>query len=112
MDDWFEIANVDDVTFIAVSDGAGSKSFRELVQESLAKASVGYLVSAYGKMLSDIPTLREALKQELSSNECMEACGRIAGLVQKSVIQAWEAVEAAFYSRATDPAYSKVLKES
>ena len=109
-DDWFEIANVDDVTFIAVSDGAGSKKFSRIGARESCKASVGYLVSAYGKMLSDIPTLREALKQELSSNECMEACGRIAGLVQKSVIQAWEAVEAAFYSRATDPAYSKVLK--
>ena len=109
-DDWFEIANVDDVTFVAVSDGAGSKKFSRIGARESCKASVGYLVSAYGKMLSDIPTLREALKQELSSNECMEACGRIAGLVQKSVIQAWEAVEAAFYSRATDPAYSKVLK--
>ncbi|MDO4176838.1 MAG: PP2C family serine/threonine-protein phosphatase [Bacillota bacterium] len=109
-DDWFEIANVDDVTFIAVSDGAGSKKFSRIGARESCKASVGYLVSAYGKMLSDIPTLREALKQDLSSNECMEACGRIAGLVQKSVIQAWEAVEAAFYSRATDPAYSKVLK--
>lgn len=109
-DDWFEIANVDDVTFIAVSDGAGSKKFSRIGARESCKASVGYLVSAYGKMLSDIPTLREALKQKLSSNECMEACGRIAGLVQKSVIQAWEAVEAAFYSRATDPAYSKVLK--
>lgn len=109
-DDWFEIANVDDVTFIAVSDGAGSKKFSRIGARESCKASVGYLVSAYGKMLSDIPTLREALKQELSSNECMEACGRIAGLVQRSVIQAWEAVEAAFYSRATDPAYSKVLK--
>ena len=108
-DDWYEIANVDDVTFIAVSDGAGSKKFSRIGARESSKASVGYLVSAYGKMLSEIPTLREALKQELSSNECMEACGRIASLVQKSVIQAWEAVEAAFYSRATDSAYSKVL---
>lgn len=109
-DDWFEIANIEDVTFIAVSDGAGSKKFSRIGARESCKASVGYLVSAYGKMLSDIPTLREALRQDLSSNECMEACGRIAGLVQKSVIQAWEAVEAAFYSRATDPAFSKVLK--
>ncbi len=108
-DDWFEIANVDDVTFLAVSDGAGSKKFSRIGARESCKAAVGYLVSAYGKMLSDIPALREALKQELSSSECMEACGRIAGLVQKSVIQAWEAVEAAFYSRATDPAYAKVL---
>lgn len=109
-DDWYEIANADDVTFIAVSDGAGSKKFSRIGARESCKASVGYLVSAYAKMLSEVPSLRDALKQELSSTECMEACGRIASLVQRSVIQAWEAVEAAFYSRATDPAYSKVLK--
>ena len=108
-DDWYEVANVDDVTFIAVSDGAGSKKFSRIGARESCKAAVGYLVSAFGTMLSEFPALREALKQELSSNACMEACGRIAGLVQKSVIQAWEAVEAAFYSRATDPAYSKIL---
>ncbi len=111
-DDWYEIANVDDVMFIAVSDGAGSKKFSRIGARESCKASVGYLVSAYRKMLSEIPALREALRQELSSAACMEACGRIAGLVQKSVIQAWGAVEAAFYSRAMNPAYSQILKRS
>lgn len=111
-DDWYEIANVDDVTFIAVSDGAGSKKFSRIGARESCRASVGYLVSAYGKLVSEVPTLREALKQELSSKVCMEACGRIACLVQKSVIQAWKAVEAAFYSRATNPAYSKILKRN
>lgn len=109
-DDWYEIANVDDVTFIAVSDGAGSKRFSRIGARESCKASVGCLVNTYGKMISEIPTLREAVKRELSSAECMEACGRIAGLLQKAVIQACEAVEAAFYSRATDPAYSEILK--
>ena len=111
-DDWYEIANVGDVTFIAVSDGAGSKKFSRIGARESCKASVGYLVNAYGKMLAEIPDLRNALKQELSNPACMEACGRIANLVQKSVIQAWEAVEAAFYSRASDPAYAKVLKRN
>lgn len=111
-DDWFEIANVDDVTFAAVSDGAGSKKFSRIGARESCRAAVGYLVSTYGKMLSETPGLRDALKRELSSRECMEACGKIAGLVQRSVIQAWEAVEAAFYSRATDPAYSRILKRN
>ena len=40
-DDWFEIANVDDVTFIAVSDGAGSKKFSRIGARESCKASVG-----------------------------------------------------------------------
>ena len=111
-DDWYEVANSDDVTFIAVSDGAGSKKFSRIGARESCRASVGYLVNAYGKLLTEAPTIRDALRQELSSPECMDACGRIAGLVQKSVVQAWEAVEAAFYSRATDPSYSKLLKRS
>ena len=111
-DDWYEFANVEDVTFLAVSDGAGSKKFSRIGARESCKASVGYLVNAYGKMLAEVPGLRDALRQDLSSQACMEACGRIAGLVQRSVIQAWEAVEAAFYSRATDPAYAKVLKRN
>lgn len=111
-DDWYEIANVDDVTFIAVSDGAGSKKFSRIGARESCRASVGYLVNAYGKMTVENPAIRDALKQELSSAACMEACGKIASLVQNSVIQAWEAVEAAFYSRATNPAYSKLLKRN
>ncbi len=111
-DDWYEVANVDDVTFIAVSDGAGSKKFSRIGARESCRASVGFLVNAYSKLQSDAPTIRESLKQELSNPACMEACGKVASLVQQSVIQAWEAVEAAFYSRATDPAYARVLKRS
>lgn len=111
-DDWYEIGNVEDVTFIAVSDGAGSKKFSRIGARESCRASVGYLVSAYEKLLREVPTIRDALKQELSSAAGMEACGRIASLVQKSVIQAGEAVETAFYSRVTDPAYSKLLRRS
>lgn len=39
----------------------------------------------------------------------MDACGVLAGIVQQSVMKAIEAVEAAYYSRAADPAYSKAL---
>lgn len=111
-DDWYEIANVDDVTFVAVSDGAGSKKFSRIGARESCKASVGYLVNAYGKLRSDSPSVLNALIQDLSSTEGMEACGKIAGIVQQSVIQAWGAVESAFYSRATNPAYSKVLKRN
>lgn len=111
-DDWYEIANMDDVTFIAVSDGAGSKKFSRIGARESCRASVGYLATAYGRLLAENPAIRDALGQELSSEACMEACGKIAGLVQRSVVQAREAVEAAFYSRAADPVYTGLLKRN
>jgi len=109
-DDWYEVAYVEDVTFIAVSDGAGSKKFSRIGARESCKAAVGYLVSAFEQMIFEEPVLRQNLAVNLSDPVCMEACGKIAALVQKAVIQAREAVEAAFYSRAADPAYSAILK--
>lgn len=111
-DDWYEVANVGDVIFIAVSDGAGSKKFSRIGARESCKASVGYLTNSYSVLQSEIPTIRETLGQDLSNPGCMEACGKIASIVQQSVIQAREAVEAAFYSRATDPAYAGILKRN
>lgn len=111
-DDWYEIANVDDITFIAVSDGAGSKKFSRIGARVSCKTAVGYLVNSYTKLASEVPEIRDYLKQELTSTICMNACGKIAELIQKAVIQAREAVEAALYSRAGDLAYSKLLKRN
>lgn len=109
-DDWYEAANVGDVTFLAVSDGAGSRKFSRIGARESCRAAVGYLVTAYGKLLPEAPAIRGSLEQDLTSEACMEACGRIAELVQQAVRQARSAVEAAFYARAADPAYARILK--
>lgn len=111
-DDWFEVAGSGDVTFLAVSDGAGSKKFSRIGARESCKAAVGYLANQFGALTAAVPTLREDLKNDIQDVKCREACGRIAMLVQNAVLQAWDAVEAAFYSRATDAAYSDVLKRS
>ena len=42
----------------------------------------------------------------------MDSCRTVAGLVQQAVVKAYEAVEAAYYTRSTDPAYARTLGRS
>ena len=108
-DDWYEVANYERITFIAVSDGAGSKKFSRIGARESCKAAIGFLVSSFEKLFTGKPELKEHLTLALTDSKCMEACGVLAGIVQQSVIKAHEAVEAAFYSRKTNPEYEKVL---
>ena len=108
-DDWYEVASLEKITFVAVSDGAGSKKFSRIGARESCRASVGYLVKTVEQLFADKPEIRTNLSLDLSDKKCMDACGMLAGIVQNSVIQAYEAVEAAYYSRSTDPAYSKTL---
>lgn len=108
-DDWYEVASYERMTFIAVSDGAGSKKFSRIGARESCKAAVGFLVSSFEKLFSDRPELRNNITLSLAEPKCMEACGILANTVQQSIIKAREAVEAAFYSRKTNPEYEKVL---
>ncbi len=108
-DDWYEVANYERITFIAVSDGAGSKKFSRIGARESCKAAIGFLVSSFEKLFADKPELKEHLTLALTDAKCMEACGILAGVVQQSVIKAHEAVETAFYSRKTNMEYEKVL---
>ncbi len=108
-DDWYEVANYKDITIVAVSDGAGSKKFSRIGARESCKSSVGYLVKTFEEQFKNNPDLYNNLMLKLSEPKCMEACGLVAGIVQQSVIKAYEAVEATFYSRSVDLEYEKVL---
>ncbi len=109
-DDWYETAHYGDITFIAVADGAGSKKFSRVGARESCRAAVGYLVKTFGETLAAQPSLREAAALPLADATCIQACGTLARVVQQSVVKAGAAVEAAYYSRAADPAYTAVLK--
>lgn len=108
-DDWFETACFEDATFIAVSDGAGSKRFSRVGAKASCKAAVGYLVRTFSAALAGNPNLREDLRLPMDNGKCVDACTALAQMVQQSVVKAYEAVEAAYYSRVTDPAFRAVL---
>ncbi len=109
-DDWFETANYEDITIAAVSDGAGSKKLSRIGARDSCRAAVGYLVRAFKECFSTGSELRTDLALELSDTGFINACGTLAGIVQKSVEKAYNAVETACFSRALDENYEKVLK--
>ena len=108
-DDWFEAANYEHVTMIAVSDGAGSKKLSRIGARESCKAAIGFLVKGFENLLSNSLEVNENIKLELTAPECVKACRSMAALVQQSVMKAFEAVEAAYYTRAIDTAYTKSL---
>ena len=108
-DDWYEVANYERITLVAVSDGAGSKKFSRIGAKASCKAAVGYLVSSFEKLFAEQPEFQDSLTLPLSEPKCEEACRVLANAVQQAAIKAHEAVEAAYYSRKTNPEYEKVL---
>jgi len=111
-DDWYEVASYEKMTFVAVSDGAGSKKFSRIGSRESCKAAIGYMVTSFKAAFEEKPELYENLRLALSDQKCMDACGVLANIVQQSVIKAYEAVEAAFYSRSVDTDYFKVLNRN
>lgn len=111
-DDWFETANYQRITVLAAADGAGSKKFSRLGAQKSCRAAVGYLVNTLENILNQNPNLYADLAEELAAPKCVAACSLLANAVQQAVIKAYEAVEAAFYSRAANSEYAKSLGRS
>lgn len=111
-DDWYEFANFEDITFVAVSDGAGSKKFSRIGARVSCKAAIGYLLKTIGQLLTENPNFRQELSIPITEPQCMEACGILAEKLQQAVLRAYSAVESAFYTRFADSAYYQELKRS
>ena len=108
-DDWFEAAACGELVFAAVSDGAGSKRFSRIGARESCRAAVGFLRSELEALLNRKPGLLADVARDFKDPLCMPACGEFASVVQQAVRKAREAVEAAWYTRLTDPAYEAVL---
>lgn len=106
-DDWFEIASAGEATVIAVSDGAGSKKFSRIGARDACRAAAGYLSCTLADALTG--ELSQDVRLPLTDAKCQTACGVLAGIVQQAVLKAYEAVEAACYTRAADPVYTAAL---
>ncbi len=108
-DDWFAASSFQDLLFIVVSDGAGSRKFSRIGARESCRAAAGYLAKSFSDLWAKQPQLPADITLDFEDQRCMYACGVLAGAVQQSVLKAREAVEAAFYTRSTDPAYAAVL---
>lgn len=109
-DDWFEAAFFQDLVFLAVSDGAGSKKLSRIGAKAACQTAVGYLKAAFTGLWT--PELAETLALDFGDQRCMSACASLAGVVQSAVGKARAAVESAFYQRAADPAWEALLGRS
>ncbi len=106
-DDWYEVSGFQNLLFAAVSDGAGSKRFSRIGARESCRAAAGCLRRELEGLWT--PALAADAALDIGEPRCMAACTALAGTVQRSVLKAREAVEAAFYTRVTDPAYEAVL---
>lgn len=106
-DDWYEVSGYQNLLLAAVSDGAGSKRFSRIGARESCRAAAGCLRRELEGLWT--PELAADAALDIGEPRCMAACTALAGAVQRSVLKAREAVEAAFYTRVTDPAYEAVL---
>ncbi|MGN0537629.1 MAG: PP2C family serine/threonine-protein phosphatase [Acutalibacteraceae bacterium] len=111
-DDWYEIANFEDITFIAVSDGAGSKKYSRIGARVSCKAAVGYLLKSIGEQVIKNPDFRKSLSLPLSEPSCAAVCRMLAEMVQQAAVKGFKAVESAYYERFADKNYYQDLKRS
>ena len=108
-DDWFESVVMDNITCIAVSDGAGSKKYSRIGARCACKAAVGYLKEALTELVNSDADIMNAISLKIDDPKCIEAYTKIASVVQQSMVTAYNSVEGAYYQRNTDKAYSDVL---
>lgn len=111
-DDWYEIANFEDMTFIAVSDGAGSRKYSRIGARVSCKAAIGYLLKAVGEQVIKNLDFRKNLALPLSEPSCIGVCSTLAEIVQQAAVKGFEAVESAYYERFADKNYYQDLKRS
>lgn len=108
-DDWFETASCGSITFIAVSDGAGSKKYSRIGAKTACQTAVGYLSSTFNSAIEANMELVDDLSLPLSDEKCISACKTVAGIIQDSVVKAYNAVESEFYQKYTQSDYSNAL---
>lgn len=108
-DDWYEVSSLGGIVFAAVSDGAGSKKLSRIGARESCRGAVGCLRKSVADLLARKPGILEDVARAFSDPRCMPACGEFAGVVQRAVLKGRDAVETAWYTRLTDPAYEKLL---
>ena len=108
-DDWYEAASAGQITCIAVSDGAGSRKFSRIGAREACRAAVSSLAELLERDFSGRPEIWEHALLPAADSRCTAAWGVLAEIVQKSVMRAAAAVEAAWGARTGKPAYESLL---
>ncbi len=91
-DDWFETAVTDGCIIAVVADGAGSKPLSRIGARLCCEGAVEYIKEKLSGLIAETPTLKADLASDMSSAEFMNACGRIAPLIQDAARQSFDNV--------------------
>lgn len=91
-DDWFETAVVGGCFIAVAADGAGSKALSRIGARITCENAVEYLKDRLSDLFKENPGLKTALASDMSAAEFMDACGKIAPLVQNAARNAFDAV--------------------
>lgn len=103
-DDWYETGNYNDVTFLVVSDGAGSKKYSRIGAKASCEAAVAHLKTAFAQIP---PEVRICLRQKPKDDpQVQSAYGWIAQAVQGAAQAAYEGVRTEYVRRADKPKYA------
>ncbi|RCX17608.1 protein phosphatase 2C-like protein [Anaerobacterium chartisolvens] len=108
-DDWFEFESVDDWVLIAVSDGAGSKKYSRIGARESCKAAIRYMKDKFSELKAHPSQAIKGIELPFGDKGFSEACGELASIVQRGVLEAYDAVEKAFEARRTNLEFSRPL---
>lgn len=108
-DDWFEATDFQDWIIVAVSDGAGSKKFSRIGAKISCEAATTYIKEELTKQKDSYSKFAVSLAKPFEDPEFGQACGYLADLMQKSVLNAIAKVEEGFEARKSNPDYEKCV---
>ncbi len=108
-DDWFEIDHVDDWGLITVSDGAGSKQYSRIGAKESCRVSINYMRQAFEDIKTKDASVMEDIILPFENEKFTVACGKLAKIVQESILKAYQALENIYLLHKDDVLYTKSL---
>ncbi len=108
-DDWFETAATDDYFIAVVSDGAGSKSLSRVGARLCCEGAVQYLKTELASLFANEPDIKARLSSDISGEDFMSACQKLAPLIQEAARRAFDNMLAHFKTLYNDEMYCDAL---
>lgn len=106
-DDFFFVANVNDIVIMSVADGAGSKKFSRIGAKVACESSVNYLVEE----LIKLATTNDLISLSLPFHDLNfeKTCTKMSIIMQNSFLKARQSVMEAFLERKLKKEYIDLL---
>lgn len=106
-DDWYAVSGWNNVTCIAVADGAGSKKYSRIGAKASCEKAVAVLKEKTEELFTAEPALIEVVELPVNDAQFLQLCSRLAYIVQTAAISAREKVQEAHRMRLSEPAFSE-----